>query len=128
MSLTSYRAAPSRGKAVALVARTRYLATAAGLGKGARRGKSSYFPVGRWVDGAERGHEPDSSPRDRFRARRATAGSLGRGPGGGAPRGRRAGGRRRHLGARIPQGDEALARDPAPLRAHVRRRGRATTD
>src|SRR5262249_16799782 len=34
MSLTSYRAAPSRGKPVALAARTRYLAIGTGLGKG----------------------------------------------------------------------------------------------
>src|SRR5258707_15028198 len=43
MSLTSYRAAPSRGKPVALAARTRYLAIGALLGKPVGRANSSYF-------------------------------------------------------------------------------------
>src|SRR6202021_4061876 len=46
MSLTSYRAAPSRGNPVAPNARTRYLAIGAVLGKASGRGKSSYFSYG----------------------------------------------------------------------------------
>src|SRR5215471_17851425 len=125
MSLTSYRAAPSRGKPVALAARTRYLAIAAGLGK-APGGQIVIFFIWSLADDAERGNRPDGSPRGRFRARGAAAHGFGRGSGRGAPAGRRAGGGRRHRGARVPQGNEGLsARTRATLKERLEAIGAA---
>src|SRR5215469_7792858 len=124
MSLTSYRAAPSRGKPVALRSRTRYLAIGGWLGKPPGADNQQIFGRSGNLSGEGLGtgrrDERDTTAQVGFARRRGPAQRLGRGAGRGAPADRRAGRERRQRGARIPQGDETLAGDPAPLRAVAR--------
>src|SRR5262252_2776821 len=60
-----------RKTGLALIAPTRYLAIGTGLGKGARRGNSSYYSLRSSGNGAAWGDEPDSSRRGGIRPRRA---------------------------------------------------------
>src|SRR5215472_948154 len=106
MSLTSYRAAPSRGKPVALRSRTRYLAIGTWLGKRPGAGTTIKFsgqsgPVGEGI-GTGRRDERDTTAQGGLARRRGPAQRLGRRAGRGAPPDRCAGRGRRDGRARVP--------------------------